>query len=104
MVTTAATYRDAVTVTAGTLGGGKDDCQYLEVAFPSPSFITATSTDVSGCGALTLQPAAYPLWRVVGPGYAPTPGGPPVALVKPNTEVPPVGTKITKAYITETFR
>jgi hypothetical protein len=98
--TTATTYRDAETVTAGTLGGGKDDCEYIEVGKVSTGS-TTSSKDVSGCGSLTLQPSAYPLWLIVGgPGVGPSGK----YFVVPPTFNPKNGTVPAKAYVTETFR
>jgi hypothetical protein len=98
--TTATTFRDAVAVTNGTLGGGKDDCEYIEVGKVSTGS-TVFSKDVSGCGSLTLQPAAYPLWLIVGgPGVGPSGK----YFVVPPTFNPKNGTVPAKAYVTETFR
>jgi hypothetical protein len=102
--TTVTTFRDAVAVTRGTvtdsLGGGKDDCEYVEVGDNSNAK-TTSSKDVSGCGELILQPSAYPLWLVVGgPGVGPSGK----YFVVPQTENPRNGTLPQKAYVTETFR
>ncbi|MGI8856101.1 MAG: hypothetical protein ACR2JW_10135 [Thermomicrobiales bacterium] len=97
--TTVATFRNAVVVSSGDLDG-LDDCRYTEVGKVSNA-TTVSSKDVDGCGALTLQPAAYPLWLVVG--------GPGVSsngkyLVVPETEVPKNGTVPAKTYIIDNFR
>ena len=98
--TTVATYRDVPAVTHGSLGGGTDGCRYLEIGRRSDGQ-TIVSIDLDKCGNVVLQPAAFPLWEVVGgPGVGPTGK----YLVVPETENPVNGTLPAKTYVIDTFR
>lgn len=94
---TAATYRNAPVVTKGSLGGGKDDCEYIMVG-NNVNANTVRAVDRDGCGELVLRAAAYPLWEV----QSGTPGK--NVLVVPPTENPRNGTTPAKEYVIETFR
>lgn len=104
--TTVATYRDAPAVVVGdlgrmpSLGPSKDVCRYIEVGRNTDGQ-TVLSVDFDKCGNVVLQPAAFPLWEVVGgPGVGPTGK----YFVVPETENPPNGTIPAKAYVIDTFR
>lgn len=91
------TYRDAVTISRATGAGDLDECVYTETGNLTNAR-TVNTQDVSGCGFVIIQPAAYPLWEV----QTGTPGT--NVLVVPPTGVPGNRTIPTKSYVIETFR